>query len=76
MRRAVEEAWFSRVPLRLRYVDSSGVRTVRTVRVDTVVMERSLTLLNVDDLDKKERRQFRLDRIEWAEVAPPTRDAG
>lgn len=70
VRRAVEEAWFSRLPLRMRYVDSNGVRTVRTVRLDGVVMERSLTLLNVDDLDKKERRQFRLDRIEWAEVAP------
>ncbi len=69
VRRALEEAWFSRAPLRLRYVDSNGVRTLRTVRLDTVVMERSLTLLNVDDLDKNERRQFRLDRIEWAEVA-------
>jgi hypothetical protein len=48
-------------------------------------MERSLTLLNVDDLDKNERRQFRLDRIEWAEAVaagpvardqPPPRRSG
>jgi hypothetical protein len=40
------------------------------VRVVSVVMERSQTLLNCDDLDKGERRQFRLDRILEAEVAP------
>jgi hypothetical protein len=26
-------------------------------------MERTLTLLNCDDLDKNQRRQFRLDRV-------------
>jgi predicted DNA-binding transcriptional regulator YafY len=31
-------------------------------------MERSLTLINAHDLDKDERRQFRLDRIEAAKV--------
>ena len=44
--------------------------STRTVRVVSVVMERSLTLLNCDDLDKGERRQFRLDRILEAVVAP------
>jgi hypothetical protein len=34
------------------------------------VMERSLTLLNCDDLGKGQRRQFRLDRIIEAAVAP------
>ena len=42
---------------------------VQDVAAATVVMERTVTLLNCDDLDKGERRQFRLDRIAAAEVA-------
>ena len=68
VRRAVEQAWFERQPLRIRYRGADEVMTTRVVRIDTVVMERSLTLLNCDDLDKGERRQFRLDRIAHAEL--------
>jgi predicted DNA-binding transcriptional regulator YafY len=68
VRQAVEQAWFERQPLRIRYHGAGDVVTERTVRVVTVVMERSLTLLNCDDLDKGERRQFRLDRILEARV--------
>jgi predicted DNA-binding transcriptional regulator YafY len=67
MRRAVEQAWFERQPLRIRYRGADEVMTTRVVRITSVVMERSLTLLNCDDLDKGERRQFRLDRIFDAE---------
>jgi predicted DNA-binding transcriptional regulator YafY len=63
VRRAVEQAWFERQPLRIRYRGPDEVTTTRVVRIVSVVMERSLTLLNCDDLDKGERRQFRLDRI-------------
>ena len=42
--------------------------SVRAVRLVSVVMERTLTLLNCDDLGKGERRQFRLDRILKAEA--------
>jgi predicted DNA-binding transcriptional regulator YafY len=42
--------------------------TSRAVRIVSVVMERSVTLLNCDDLEKGEKRQFRLDRILEAEV--------
>jgi hypothetical protein len=38
------------------------------VRLVSVVMERTSTLLNCDDLDKGEQRQFRLDRILAAEA--------
>ena len=69
---AVEEAWFERCPLRIRYRGAAGV-TERIVRIRTVVMERTVTLLNCDDLDKGEPRQFRLDRIESASlVARPS----
>jgi predicted DNA-binding transcriptional regulator YafY len=67
VRRAVEQAWFERQPLRIRYRGADEVVTTRVVRIASVVMERSLTLLNCDDLDKGERRQFRLDRVLAAE---------
>jgi predicted DNA-binding transcriptional regulator YafY len=67
VRRAVEQAWFERQPLRIRYQGGDEV-TRRVVRIVSVVMERSVTMLNCDDLDKGERRQFRLDRILAAEV--------
>jgi len=74
VRRAVETAWFEARPLRIHYHGASGEVTVRTVRVTGVVLERSLTLLNCDDLGKQARRQFRLDRIERADlVAEPAR---
>ena len=40
----------------------------RDVRVEQVVMERTETRINAFDLGKGESRQFRLDRIEMAEV--------
>jgi predicted DNA-binding transcriptional regulator YafY len=67
VRRAVEQAWFERQPLRIRYRGADEIVTTRVVRIATVVMERSLTLLTCDDLDKGERRQFRLDRVLAAE---------
>ncbi len=67
VRRAVEQAWFEHQPLRIRYRGADEILTTRVVRIAQVVMDRSLTLLNCDDLDKGERRQFRLDRILAAE---------
>ncbi|HEV3062697.1 MAG TPA: HTH domain-containing protein [Vicinamibacterales bacterium] len=68
VRDALERAWFERRPLRMRYAGAHGTTSIRTVRVERVVLERSLTLLNGVDLDKGEPRQFRLDRVEWAEA--------
>ena len=48
----------------------------RRVRIKQVVMERSETLLNCHDLDKNEDRQFKLDRIEHAEVLEPLSEEG
>jgi predicted DNA-binding transcriptional regulator YafY len=69
VRRAVEQAWFERQPLRIRYQAADHLVSTRLVRLTEVVMERGVTLLNCDDLDKGERRQFRLDRILHAELA-------
>lgn len=70
VRDALEQAWFERQPLWVRYRGAAGITSERTVRVRQIVMERSVTLLNCDDLDKGEPRQFRLDRIEAARVVP------
>jgi predicted DNA-binding transcriptional regulator YafY len=71
VRRAVEQAWFEQSALRIRYRDGRGVATARTVRVRGVTMERTMTVLHCDDLDKGESRDFRLDRVESASCAPP-----
>jgi predicted DNA-binding transcriptional regulator YafY len=68
VRRAVEQAWFERQPLRIRYQGADDITSTRVVRLVSVVLERTVTLLNCDDLDKGERRQFRLDRIVSAEL--------
>jgi predicted DNA-binding transcriptional regulator YafY len=68
--RAIERAWFTSSPLRIRYAGTELV-TTRRVRIESVVMDRSEILLNTTDLDKGEARQFKLHRIERAEVLRP-----
>jgi predicted DNA-binding transcriptional regulator YafY len=70
VREAIEQSWFERRVLRIRYRDSEGKISTRTVRIQGVVMERSLSLLSCDDIERGEKRSFRLDRIERAEVEP------
>lgn len=67
VRRALEQAWFENAVLKIRY-SGRNETTTRRVRLENVVMERSETLLNCLDLDKNEARQFKLERIEHAEV--------
>jgi predicted DNA-binding transcriptional regulator YafY len=68
VREALERAWFERQPLRITYVDSNFLETVREVRIESVVMDRHETRLDAVDLASGERRHFRLDRITRAEV--------
>jgi predicted DNA-binding transcriptional regulator YafY len=68
IRRAIEQAWFEHRPLRIKYEGSDANRAWRNVRITSVVMERAETLLNCEDLDKKEPRQFGLAKITAAEV--------
>ena len=42
--------------------------TTRVVKIRSAVLERTVTMLNCDDLDKGASRQFRLDRIESAQL--------
>jgi predicted DNA-binding transcriptional regulator YafY len=69
VRQTLERAWFEGVPIAIRYAGANGT-TSRRVRVRSVVMERTETLVNALDLDKNEDRQFKLDRIEHATLAP------
>jgi predicted DNA-binding transcriptional regulator YafY len=71
VRHALEQAWFERLPLRIRYRGKEGPAAWRNVRLTSVVMERTETLLNCDDLDKREPRQFLLARVEAAVVVTP-----
>jgi predicted DNA-binding transcriptional regulator YafY len=68
VRKALEQAWFEHLPLRITYRGHDDVMSERTIAIENVVMERALTLINARDLDKGEKRQFRLDRIEAARV--------
>lgn len=68
IRAAVERAWFEQQPLRITYRDGYGVPSTRVVRILSVLMERTETRINAFDIAKNDQRQFRLDRIEEAEV--------
>ena len=72
VRAAVERAWFEQQPLRITYRSSNYERTVRDIRITSVFLERTETRLNAIDLAKNEERQFRLDRVEKAEVITTT----
>jgi predicted DNA-binding transcriptional regulator YafY len=68
VRAAVERAWFEQQPLRITYRSANYERTTRDIRITSVFMERTETRINAIDLAKNEERQFRLDRVERAEV--------
>ena len=68
VRAAVERAWFEQQPLRITYRSGNYERTTRDIKITSVFMERTETRINAIDLAKNEARQFRLDRVEKAEV--------
>ncbi|WP_141590188.1 MULTISPECIES: YafY family protein [unclassified Myxococcus] len=68
VREALERAWFEQQPLRITYVDSNFLETVRDIRVMSVIMNRHETRVDGEDLTTGERRHFRLDHITRAEV--------
>jgi predicted DNA-binding transcriptional regulator YafY len=68
VRAALERAWFEQQPLKIVYVDGNFVQATRVIRVLGVLMERRETRLDAIDTKDGERRHFRLDRIEQAEV--------
>jgi predicted DNA-binding transcriptional regulator YafY len=71
VRAAIERAWFEQQPVLITYVDSNHVESKRTVRIQSVMMDRHETRVDGIDTETAERRQFRLDRILLAEVLRP-----
>jgi predicted DNA-binding transcriptional regulator YafY len=71
VRRAVERAWFEQRPMRVRYRRADGSSGQRVVRIARVFMERTMTLLDCEDVDTHESRRLRLDRIDEALVLTP-----
>jgi predicted DNA-binding transcriptional regulator YafY len=68
VRKTLERAWFEQRPLRITYVDGNFVESTRDIRIVSVVMDRHETRLDAIRLDTGERRHYRLDRIQRAEV--------
>jgi predicted DNA-binding transcriptional regulator YafY len=68
VRAAIERAWFEQQPIRITYVDGNFIESRRDVRIEGVLMDRHETRIDASDLETNERRHFRLDRIEQAEV--------
>lgn len=66
--RAVEQAWFERRILEIRYRGANEIVTTRRIRLERIVMDRAEIRLNAVDLDKNDKQQFVLDRIEHAAV--------
>ena len=68
VRAVIELAWLRDAPMRIVYDGAKG-HTERTVRVQSVVLERTMTLLNCQDLDIDDSRQFIMHKILRAELA-------
>ncbi|HEY1813289.1 MAG TPA: WYL domain-containing protein [Kofleriaceae bacterium] len=66
VREAVETAWFEGRALRIVYQKSAWQLSPRLVKIRNLVFDRSVTLLNVVDLETGQDRQFRLDKIQKA----------
>ncbi len=80
VRAALERAWFEQQPLRITYVNGDFIESRRDVRIEGVLMDRHETRIDAVNLETDERRHFRLDRIEHAELlgpaSPPLRSSG
>ena len=52
--------------MRVTYRRSDGSCNARTVRIARVLMERTMTMLECEDIETQEVRGVRLDRVETA----------
>jgi predicted DNA-binding transcriptional regulator YafY len=66
IRKVIEEAWFEQRAVRVTYRRSDGSCNERTVRIARVLMERTMTMLECEDIETREIRGVRLDRVETA----------
>ena len=68
IRRVIEEARFEQCAVRVSYRRSDGSSNARVVRIARVLMERTMTVLECEDVDTREVRGVRLDRVDSAEL--------
>jgi predicted DNA-binding transcriptional regulator YafY len=68
VRRVIEEAWFEQRAIRVKYRRGDGSPNERTVRITRVLMERTMTILECEDVETQETRGVRLDRIDVVEL--------
>jgi predicted DNA-binding transcriptional regulator YafY len=68
IRRVIEEAWFEQRAVRVKYRRGDGSSNARVVRILRVLMERTMTMLECEDVDTREMRGVRLDRVDVAEL--------
>ena len=54
--------------MRVSYRRSDGSSNARVVRIARVLMERTMTVLECEDVDTREVRGVRLDRVDSAEL--------
>jgi predicted DNA-binding transcriptional regulator YafY len=66
IRKIIEEAWFEQRAVCVTYRRSDGSSNTRTVRIARVLMERTMTMLECEDIVTREVRGVRLDRVETA----------
>ncbi len=71
VRSVLEQAWLQNAPMRIVYEGARGP-TTRIVRITSVIMERTMTLLNCHDQDIDEARQFQMHKIVAAELVTST----
>lgn len=75
IRRVIEEAWFEQRPVRVEYRRGDGSSNKRTVRIARVLMERTMTVLECEDVVTREVRGVRLDRVDFAELCDDPRSS-
>jgi predicted DNA-binding transcriptional regulator YafY len=66
IRKIIEEAWFEQRAVCVTYRRSDGSSNTRSVRIARVLMERTMTMLECEDIVTREVRGVRLDRVETA----------
>ena len=78
VRAVVERAWFEDRPMRVAYRHGDGTASSRVVRVTRLLAERTMTILECEDLSPdavEKTRRLRLDRIEKAALSDVTEAA-
>lgn len=73
VRACIERAWIEQQPLRITYLQDN-IESERDIRIRSIVMDRSETLLNAFDIEKNGDRQFKMHRIVKAELKPVVND--